>query len=226
MLRKLVLIAVLAAIAKESTTYLNLAQVVSIGALCVFAHFKPFAEAEVNRLQTITLLVTCLTIFYGVMLNAPQGNVDSGDSNERTTKARPSRLCIRMRFRPNCPWRLQGTLLAIMNVVVLVLPLVQLWVSTHRVLNALPITTMAFIRKKLGCSGPGPAAHDPLEAEGDAQVSLYDIAPCHVRDPLRCPLVAEIFMPGHILRARFIARHLLVRFSAVGFRVLPQEMTH
>ena len=37
MLRKLVLIAVLAAIAEESTTYLNLAEVVSIGALYIFA---------------------------------------------------------------------------------------------------------------------------------------------------------------------------------------------
>jgi hypothetical protein len=92
MLRKLVLIAVLAAIAEESTTYLNLAEVVSIGALYIFAYHKPFAEAEVNRLQTITLLVTSLTIFYGIMLNAPQGNVDSGDSNERTAKARPSRM--------------------------------------------------------------------------------------------------------------------------------------
>ena len=89
MLRKLVLIAVLAAIAEESTTYLNLAEVVSIGALYIFAYCKPFAEAEVNRLQTITLLVTSLTIFYGIMLNAPQGDVDSGVSNERTAKARP-----------------------------------------------------------------------------------------------------------------------------------------
>ena len=92
MLRKLALIAVLAAIAEESTTYLNLAEVVSIGALYIFAYCKPFAEAEVNRLQTITLLVTSLTIFYGIMLNAPQGNVDSGDSIERTAKARPFRL--------------------------------------------------------------------------------------------------------------------------------------
>ena len=105
MLRKLVLIAVLAAIAEESTTYLNLAEVVSIGALYIFAYCKPFAEAEVNRLQTITLLVTSLTIFYGIMLNAPQGNVDSGDSNERTAKARPYRMRCQMQFQPcaACP---------------------------------------------------------------------------------------------------------------------------
>ncbi len=89
MLRKLVLIAVLSAVAKESTTYLNLAQVVAIGALVVFAYFKPFAEAEVNQLHTLTLLVTSLTIFYGIMLNAPQGDVTSADSNERSAKACP-----------------------------------------------------------------------------------------------------------------------------------------
>ena len=101
MLRKLVLIAVLAAIAKASTTYLNLAQVVSICALCVFAYFKPFAEGEVNRLQTITLFVTCMTIFYGIMLNAPQGDVDSADSNERTAKAR-CHPRYQMRLQPSC----------------------------------------------------------------------------------------------------------------------------
>ena len=172
MLRKLVLIAVLAAIAEESTMYLNIAEVVSIGALYIFAYCKPFAEAEVNRLQTITLLVTSLTIFYGIMLNAPQGNVDSGDSNERTAKARPSRMrCV---VAGSALRNLQGTLLAIMNVAVLVLPLVQLWVSTHRLLNALRIKALALIRSKLGCARP--AADALPEAEGDVQVSSRCLA--------------------------------------------------
>ena len=58
-----------------------------------------------------------------------------------------------------------------MNVAVLVLPLVQLWVSTRKVLNALGFKAVAFIRTRLGCSVP--AAEDPPDAEGDAQVSRF-----------------------------------------------------
>ena len=56
-----------------------------------------------------------------------------------------------------------------MNGAVLLLPLVQLWVSTHKLLNALRIKALALIRSKLGCARP--AADDPSEAEGDEQVS-------------------------------------------------------
>jgi hypothetical protein len=59
-----------------------------------------------------------------------------------------------------------------MNVAVLVLPLVQLWVSTHKLLNALRIKAAALIRSKLGFARP--AADVPPEAEGDVQVS----SPC------------------------------------------------
>jgi hypothetical protein len=62
-----------------------------------------------------------------------------------------------------------------MNVAVLVLPLVQLWVSTRKVLNALRLKAVAFILTRLGCSGP--AAEDPLDAEGDAQVCSLWPAP-------------------------------------------------
>ncbi len=75
---------------------------------------------------------------------------------------------------------LQGTLLAIMNVAVLVLPLVQLWVSTHKLLNALRIKALALIRSKLGCARP--AADVPPEAEGVDQVSSR----CIASKPSRC----------------------------------------
>jgi hypothetical protein len=69
---------------------------------------------------------------------------------------------------------LQGALLAIMNVVVLLLPLVQLWLSTHKLLNALRIKVVALICIKLGRTRR--AADVPTEAEGDAQVGSRCIA--------------------------------------------------
>ncbi len=64
--------------------------------------------------------------------------------------------------------------MAIMNVAVLVLPLVQLWVSIHKLLNALRIKAVALIRSKLGCARP--AADVPPEAEGEMQVSSRCVA--------------------------------------------------
>ena len=81
-----------------------------------------------------------------------------------------------MPFQPSCRARLQGTLLAIMNVAVLVLPVVQLWVSTHKVLSSVGIKALASIRSRLRYSSQ--AHQDPTELEGNAQVSSHGIAVC------------------------------------------------
>ncbi len=96
MLRKLALISVLAATSAKSTTYLYSAHVVSFFTLSFFAYTRPFVEPSADRLQFATLAVTTLSIFYGIMLKAPDGGVGSGiDSNERTAKvthpSKPSR---------------------------------------------------------------------------------------------------------------------------------------
>lgn len=61
-----------------------------------------------------------------------------------------------------------------MNVAVLVLPLGQLWVSTHKLLEALRIKAVALVRIKLGRTRR--AADVPPEAEGDVQVGSRCIA--------------------------------------------------
>ena len=87
MMRKLIIISVLSAISPRSTTYLYTAHVVSFFALLFFTYTRPFVEPAADRLQFATLGVTTLSIFYGIMLKAPDGGVGSGiDSNERTSK--------------------------------------------------------------------------------------------------------------------------------------------
>ena len=92
--RKLVLISVLSAISPKSTTYLYTAHVVSFFAVLLFAYTKPYVEPAADQLQFVTLGVTTLSFFYGIMVKAPDGGVDSAiDSNEQTAKvAHPSRL--------------------------------------------------------------------------------------------------------------------------------------
>ena len=92
--RKLVLISVLSAISPKSTTYLYTAHVVSFFAVLLFAYTKPYVEPAADQLQFVTLVVTTLSIFYGIMVKAPDGGVDSAiDSNEQTAKvARPAEL--------------------------------------------------------------------------------------------------------------------------------------
>jgi hypothetical protein len=93
LLRKLILISILAAISPKSTTFLYTAHVVSFFYFGLFAYMMPSAEPSVARLQFMTLGVTALTIFYGIMLKAPDGGVGSDvDSNERTARVTRPRL--------------------------------------------------------------------------------------------------------------------------------------
>ncbi len=86
-MRKLALISVLSAISPRSTTYLYTAHAVSFFVLLFFTYTRPFVDPAADRLQFATLGVTTLTIFYGIMLKAPDGGVGSDiESNERTTK--------------------------------------------------------------------------------------------------------------------------------------------
>jgi hypothetical protein len=122
----LVIISVLAAISRASTTYLYTAHVVSFFYFGFFAYMRPAVEPSVDRLQFATLGVTTLSIFYGIMIKAPDGGVGPDvDSNERTVKVtRPSRSsrCDKLEVA-ELFLELQGTLLAVMNVLVFVLPL-------------------------------------------------------------------------------------------------------
>jgi hypothetical protein len=66
-LRKLILISVLTAVSPNSIAYFNVALAVSFVAFGIFSHFKPLADPSADRLQICTLLVTWLTIFYGLV---------------------------------------------------------------------------------------------------------------------------------------------------------------
>ena len=88
-----------------------------------------------------------------------------------------------------------------MNVAVLVLPLVQLWVSTHKLLNALRIKAVALIRNKLGRTRR--AADVPPEEEGDVQVG----ARCIASKPSLVDLIPLPVVPGHL-------RPLLITLSS------------
>jgi hypothetical protein len=66
-LRKLILISVLTAVSPSSIAYFNVALAVSFVAFGIFSHFKPLADPSADRLQIGALLVTWITIFYGVV---------------------------------------------------------------------------------------------------------------------------------------------------------------
>ena len=110
MMRKLIIISVLSAISPRSTTYLYTAHVVSFFALLFFTYTRPFVEPAADRLQFATLGVTTLSIFYGIMLKAPDGGVGSSiDSNERTSKVtRPSRSPLALESCRSCCLECRG----------------------------------------------------------------------------------------------------------------------
>jgi hypothetical protein len=66
-LRKLILISMLTAVAPNSIAYFNVALAVSFVAFAIFSHLKPSAEPSADRIQMCALLVTWLTIFYGLV---------------------------------------------------------------------------------------------------------------------------------------------------------------
>jgi hypothetical protein len=93
MLRKLLLISVLAVVQEDAASYLWAAFLVSYFAQVLFAYYKPYAEPSLDSLQTLSLTVTCLTMFIGIMLqNSYGGDVDP---NERSVQVRE-----RIRFGP------------------------------------------------------------------------------------------------------------------------------
>ena len=105
-LRKLVLISVLTVVSEDATSYLWAAFLVSLFALVGQGAFQPFIEPLLDRVQALSLLVTCLTIFYGLMLTHPE--VKTADPKERSV---------------------QGILLAGCQILVVVLPVGMCWME-------------------------------------------------------------------------------------------------
>jgi hypothetical protein len=209
LLRKLVLISILAAISPKSTTFLYTAHVVSFFYFGLFAYTMPSAEPSVARLQFMTLGVTALTIFYGIMLKAPDGGVGSDvDSNERTARVTRPRLY--------CPWRLpdlllrvQGMLLAIMNVLVFVLPLYELSQNLRNpatAFRAKATECIRSIRQKLGYQAASPATQGPSET-GRGQASSHCKAVVAAEGSHACPCARTAFA----MRRSF--NHRLPRWS-------------
>ena len=89
-LRKLVLIGVLTAVAPNSIAYFSVALAVSFAAVGIFAHLKPLEDPSSDRLQICALVVTWLTIFYGlVSVSTKYGLPDTAQhADERTVQAR------------------------------------------------------------------------------------------------------------------------------------------
>jgi hypothetical protein len=89
-LRKLILISVLTAVSPNSIAYFNVALAVSFVAFGIFSHFKPFGDPAANRLQICALLVTWLTIFYGlVSVSTKYGLPDTAQhADERSVQVR------------------------------------------------------------------------------------------------------------------------------------------
>jgi hypothetical protein len=85
-----VLIGVLTAVAPDSIAYFNVALAVSFAAVCIFAHLKPLEDPSSDRLQICALVVTWLTIFYGlVSASTKYGLPDAAQhADERTVQAR------------------------------------------------------------------------------------------------------------------------------------------
>jgi hypothetical protein len=79
--------------------------------------FVPYVEPAADQLQFVTLGVTTLSIFYGIMVKAPDGGVDSAiDSNEQTAKlAGASRIAPRFYELAKLRFGVQGVLLAVIE---------------------------------------------------------------------------------------------------------------
>ena len=89
-LRKLILIAVLTAVSPNSIAYFNVALAVSFAAFGIFCHSQPLADPSADRLQSCALLVTVLTVFYGVVsASTKYGLPDTvAHADERTVQVR------------------------------------------------------------------------------------------------------------------------------------------
>lgn len=105
-LRKLVLISVLTVVNADAASYLWMAFLVSFLSLVCHGGCKPYSEPSLDKMQACSLVVTCLTIFYGIMLTHQR--VGTADSNERS---------------------FEGILLASIQILVVTLPLGTFWME-------------------------------------------------------------------------------------------------
>jgi hypothetical protein len=81
---------VLTAVSENSIAYFNVALAVSFVAFGIFSHCKPLAHPSADRLQICALIVTWLTIFYGlVSASTKYGLPDTAEhADERSVQVR------------------------------------------------------------------------------------------------------------------------------------------
>ena len=91
MLRKILLISLLPSMVREgATSFLWGTFLLSFVALLATFSLKPFADPKLESLQLYTLTVTCLTIFYGMMLD--HENIVTADPRESSVQVRHTLL--------------------------------------------------------------------------------------------------------------------------------------
>jgi hypothetical protein len=115
MLRKLVLISVIYVISESASVYLWASFLVSFFAHILTTTMRPYSDPRVNRIQMYSLIATCLTVFYGILLDNPK--VLLAETDDEFDSAAHS---------------LQGGVLAVLNCSIFLWPLFEL------LLNHLP----------------------------------------------------------------------------------------
>lgn len=87
MLRKLLMTGAIALLYDKPVTQLTLGLVVTTAALIHFVRVHPYTSHMVNRIQTISLLVQLITLFYGFILNHNALQERSGETHDGTRRA-------------------------------------------------------------------------------------------------------------------------------------------
>ena len=75
-LRKLLLISVLTIVRPESLSYVWISFLVCFAALVITLHMQPYEDNSLKKMQTYSLVITSLTIFYGIMLHTASADAE------------------------------------------------------------------------------------------------------------------------------------------------------
>jgi hypothetical protein len=106
MMRKLLMISVLTLL-DSTELYMVTGLIVTFAALVLTAQFRPYVDPRLDHLQSLSLIVTCITLFYGLLLTRPIGDVANPKGEDGTNSS-------------------DGWILIVLNLLIFLLPVGEL----------------------------------------------------------------------------------------------------
>ena len=160
-------------LSRSTKDYSRVSFVVS---MCLFVF--TWQDPHLDRLQLYALIVTCLTIFYGIMLD--HQNIATADPREHSVQVRRVLHLARVQISDCCC--LQGLLLTIMNVAVLLsVPLELCSNSTENVVLREHVFRWFIALTSFWHSTPAVNEPEPKGTRAHTHTGVHMDMPMHVR---------------------------------------------